>query len=134
MLAIHTKYIGATDTRGARIKAFTWGYGYNRGVTASVPIDHSLNDVEMHFEAVKALVEKYKLGWNLEGMRYGDSADGKGYVFCFDASRVHEQPVTLTYKRALELALALLKDPEADEFEANSVTALLEQTLKGAQS
>ena len=86
------------------------------------------------FEAVIALVEKHKLDWDLEGMRYGDSADGRGYVFCFDASRVHEQPVALTYKRALELALALLKDPEADEFEADSVTALLEQTLKGAQS
>ena len=134
MLAIHTKFISATDTRGARIKAYTVGYGGIKGFTASAPIDYRLNDVDRHFEAVKALVEKYKLGWNLEGMRYGDSADGKGYVFCFDASRVHEQPVPLTYKRALELALALLKDPEADEFEANSVTALLEQTLKGAQS
>ena len=133
MLAIHTKFIGATNTRGSRIKAYTEAYLGER-FTATVPINYAINCELRHFEAVKALVKKHELDWDLSNMRYGDSADGKGYVFCFDASRVHEQPVTLTYKRACELALALLKDPEADEFEADSVTALLEQTLKGAQS
>jgi hypothetical protein len=41
-----------------------------------------------HFEAVKALVAKNNLVWDLTDMRYGDSADGKGYSFCFDASKV----------------------------------------------
>lgn len=131
MLAIHTKYISATDTRGARIKAYVVAY-QGKQLSVTVPIDHSLNDVLRHFEAVIALVEKHNLDWDLSNMRYGDSADGRGYVYCFNDSRVHEQPVTLTYKRACELALALLKDPEADEFEADSVTALLEKTLKGA--
>jgi hypothetical protein len=41
-----------------------------------------------HYQAVKALVEQNKLDWDLADMRYGDSADGKGYVFCFDRSKV----------------------------------------------
>jgi hypothetical protein len=42
----------------------------------------------VHFAAVKALVKKHGLNWNLEGMRYGDSADGRGFSFCFDHSKV----------------------------------------------
>ena len=41
-----------------------------------------------HFEAVKALIEKNNLDWKLDDMRFGDSADGKGYVFCFNDSIV----------------------------------------------
>jgi len=41
-----------------------------------------------HYEAVKALVEKHKLSWPIDDMRFGDSADGKGYVFCFERSKV----------------------------------------------
>lgn len=83
MIAIHTKYIGPTDTRGSRIKAYT-----SAGFTATIPYPHELSYELCHFEAVKALVKKHNLGWNLEKMRFGDSADGKGYVFCFDSSEV----------------------------------------------
>ncbi len=90
MIAIHTKYFGPTNTRGSRIKAYTCSFfnNNNKGFTVSVPYDHALSGVDVHFEAVKALVAKHKLDWNLEAMRYGDSADGKGYSFCFDASKV----------------------------------------------
>jgi hypothetical protein len=83
MIAIHTKYLPATNTKGSRIKAYTW-----RGFSATVSVDYALNDEIRHFEAVKALVAKWQLDWDLSDMRYGDSADGRGYVFCFDASKV----------------------------------------------
>lgn len=78
MIAIHTKYISASNTRGSRIKAYT-----NTGFTATVPYPHELNYEKCHFEAVKALVKKHKLDWDISKMCFGDSADGKGYVFCF---------------------------------------------------
>lgn len=83
MIAIHTKYIGPTNTRGSRIKAYT-----GSGFSATIPYIYEAGTVEAHFEAVKALVAKHSLEWNLEEMRYGDSADGKGYSFCFDHSKV----------------------------------------------
>ena len=87
MLAIHTKFLSATNTQGARIKAYTVSYGLN-AFTAIVPVDHSLNGEMVHFQAVKELVKKHNLDWNLNDMRYGDSADGRGYVFCFNNSIV----------------------------------------------
>jgi hypothetical protein len=90
MIAIHTKYIGPTDTRGSRIKAYTCGGMGLPGFAATIPYPHELSGELCHFEAVKALVKKNKLNWNLENMRYGDSADGKGFSFCFDCSIVKE--------------------------------------------
>ena len=83
MQAIHTKYIGPSNTRGSRIKAYT-----HAGLAAYVPYPYELSYEMAHFEAVKALVQKHKLEWCLDDMRYGDSADGKGYVFCFAQSIV----------------------------------------------
>ena len=83
MIAIHTKYIGPSASKGARIKAYT-----SSGFTATIPYPHALSYELCHFEAVKALVKKHGLDWNLDSMRYGDSADGKGCVFCFDHSIV----------------------------------------------
>jgi hypothetical protein len=83
MIAIHTKHIPASNTRGSRIKAYTTG-----GLSAIVSYPYELSYETAHFEAVKALVEKHKLAWCLDNMRFGDSADGKGYVFCFDRSKV----------------------------------------------
>lgn len=88
MIAIHTKYIGATNTRGSRIKAYTAGYGTQKGFEVTIPYRHDLDGVMVHFAAVHALVKKHSLEWNLEAMRYGDSADGKGFSFCFDKSIV----------------------------------------------
>ena len=88
MIAIHTKYIGPTNTRGSRIKAYTAGYGSIKGFEATIPYPYELSGEKVHFEAVKALVKKHKLDWNLDKMRYGDSADGRGFSFCFDHSVV----------------------------------------------
>ena len=65
MIAIHTKYIPPTNTKGSRIKAYTVGYGEQKGfnVTISYPHEHSYE--VSHFQAVKALVEKHKLDWDL---------------------------------------------------------------------
>lgn len=90
MIAIHTKFIPVSNTRGSRIKAFTVGYGNHKWFQAVISYPHEFDSVQAHFQAVKALVEKNNLDWNLDGMRFGDSADGKGYVFCFDASKVNE--------------------------------------------
>ena len=83
MIAIHTKFIGASNTKGDRIKAYT-----RSGFSVTIPYPHELSFELCHFEAVKALVAKHNLEWDLTDMRYGDSADGRGYVFCFDNSKV----------------------------------------------
>ena len=91
MIAIYTKYINPTNTRGARIKAYTVGYGGNKGFSATISIPHELSHEVRHFAAVKELVRKNNLKWDLTDMRYGDSADGRGYVFCFANSVIKEQ-------------------------------------------
>ena len=83
MIAIHTKYLSPTNTRGSRIKAYT-----TAGLSAFIAYPHELSYELAHFEAVKALVQKHGLEWDLADMRFGDSADGKGYVFCFADSIV----------------------------------------------
>lgn len=88
MIAIHTKFINPTNTRGARIKAYTATYGDRKGFEAVISYPHELSGEMCHFEAVKALVKKHNLDWNLSDMRYGDSADGRGFSFCFDLSKV----------------------------------------------
>lgn len=88
MIAIHTKYIGPSNTRGSRIKAYTASWGERKGFEATIPYPHELSGHECHFEAVKELVKKNALDWDLSNMRYGDSADGRGFSFCFDVSKV----------------------------------------------
>ena len=83
MIAIHTKFISATNIKGSRIKAYTCN-----GHSATVSVDHALDGEVRHFAAVKALVAKYALEWDLSDMVWGDSADGKGYVFCFNNSKL----------------------------------------------
>lgn len=92
MIAIHTKFISPTNTRGARIKAYTVGYGDHKGFSAVIPYPYDKSNEVCHFQAVKELVKKNSLDWNLSDMRYGDSADGKGFVFCFNHSVVKETP------------------------------------------
>jgi hypothetical protein len=88
MIAIHTKYLSATNSNGSRIKAYTASYGSSKGFSITISYNDALSGHHVHFEAVKALVKKHNLDWNLENMRYGDSADGCGYSFCFDSSIV----------------------------------------------
>ena len=88
MIAIHTKYISASNARGSRIKAYTADSMGLKGFQATISYPSELSGVACHFAAVKALIEKNNLEWKTDGMRYGDSADGRGYSFCFDASKV----------------------------------------------
>lgn len=76
MIAIQTKYVPATNTRGSRIKAFTCN-----GHSVSIPYPHELSNEQVYFAAVKELVKKHKLPWNISKMSYGGVKGG--YVFCF---------------------------------------------------
>jgi hypothetical protein len=82
MIAIQTKYLSATNTKGSRIKA--WAAGREWSVT--IPYPHELSHEHVHFAAVKAYVKKYKLDWDITNMRFGGTEHG--YVFCFDASKM----------------------------------------------
>jgi len=85
MQAIHTKYIPATNNRGAKIKAYNCDHP--RGILVS--IDYELDDVQRHFKAAREFIAK-KLAYvpETKKMNYGSSADNKGYCFCFTYSSV----------------------------------------------
>lgn len=84
MLAIHTKYISATSTRQARIKAYTCN-----GHSVTIPVYYDLGDVERHAAAARALIQKHlTYVIDIDEMAYGGSADGKGYSFCFKYSTI----------------------------------------------
>ena len=83
MIAIQTKYLGPTNTKGARIKAFTCN-----GHSATIDCDYALSDEKLHFEAVKALVAKNNLDWDLSEMTYGGLKEG--YVFTFPHSKISD--------------------------------------------
>ncbi len=90
MIAIHTKYLGPTNTRGSRIKAYTCNYfnNNNKGFEVTISYNYSLSGVDVHFEAVKALAAKHKLEWSIDNMCHGGSSDGRGYTFVFADSKV----------------------------------------------
>ena len=79
MIAIHTKYLSPTNTRGARVKASVYR---SRDVTFSVTVgyDHAADDP---FElAAQALAEKH---WPGKNVRYvGATLDGNGNVFTLE--------------------------------------------------
>lgn len=74
MQAIKTKYLGATNSLGSRVKA-TAAAG-----SVTVYWDHSLDVDQNHDEAAKALMVKY--GWTGSLVSGGDP-DGKGNVYVF---------------------------------------------------
>ena len=80
MIAIQTKYLGATNYKPSRIKAWTCN-----GHSAVVSYDHALSNHKLHFTAVKALVEKNKLDWDISRMTYGGT--DHGYVFTFPCTQ-----------------------------------------------
>ena len=73
MLAIVCKYIPATNTKGARIKASTDGHS----VTIAYPHERSDGD-DKYRAAAEALCKK--LGWT---HRMVGGFTGKAWVFCF---------------------------------------------------
>jgi hypothetical protein len=73
MKAISTKYMGPTDQRGSRIKAYD---SDNNQVTISYP--HELSGEDVYRKAAEALRDK--MGWTGE-LIGGGTKDG--YVFVF---------------------------------------------------
>jgi hypothetical protein len=84
MIAIQTKYISPTNTRGSRIKAWT-----STGFSATIPYPYADSYEIAHFQAVKEMIKKHNLDWNTDGMTFGGTE--KGYVFCFKHSTVKEE-------------------------------------------
>ena len=84
MIAIQTKYLSPTNHKGSRIKAWVSGRPYS----VTISYDHKFSHEMVHFQAVKELVKKFNLDWNLDNMRFGGVDNG--YVFCFDQSIVEE--------------------------------------------
>jgi len=81
MIAIITKYLSPTNTKGSRVKAIADG-GFSLGAhTITIPFDHSLNQGQAHKKAAIALRDK--MNWK------GDLVGGgikHGYAFCFKNS------------------------------------------------
>ena len=86
MKIIKTKYLPATNTKGSRIKAIVSNGDIFGNFSVTIPYDYSLSDVNLHYEAVKALVKKYKLDWDITNMGYG--SDNTGYYFTFNCAKV----------------------------------------------
>lgn len=78
MVIIKTKYLRATNTKGSRIKAEA------NGLTATISFPYGESYENAHFEAVKALVAKHSLDWDISNMGYG--SDDNGYYFTFNHS------------------------------------------------
>ncbi|MCK5919902.1 MAG: hypothetical protein KAG66_03115 [Methylococcales bacterium] len=74
MQTIVTKFLGPTNTLGARIKATSSG-----GISATIPFPYELSGVPRDALAVQALNKKLK--WQGE-MVVGGLKDG-GYIFVF---------------------------------------------------
>ena len=81
MLGIQAKYIGPTNTRGARIKAWA-----NKDIQVTIPYPYGDSEPMCYFRAVEALVKKHNLQWPIEEMTYGGTPEGM--VFCFKDSTV----------------------------------------------
>lgn len=70
--AIETKYFGPSNVRGSRVKAKA------AAGSITIPYDDSLNSVQAHAKAAKALASRF--GWN-GAYHVGGTADDRGYVF-----------------------------------------------------
>ena len=84
MKAIQTKYLGATDYKGSRIKAWAEGWG-----SATISYPHEYSNEMAHFQAVKALMAKYQPKYVKDTPTiFGGLPDQSGYVFCFKDSEI----------------------------------------------
>jgi len=80
-IAIHTKYVGPTNTKGARIKA-SCVRGREK-LSVSVSFDYALGCEERHAQAVFALLAKFAPELAKDHKLYccGSTMDNLGYVF-----------------------------------------------------
>lgn len=112
-LAIHTKFLGATDTKGSRVMAVV---RLDRDTTwrITLPYDHALNHEQMHAAAAAALVEKrfQLLAKSLANGAVkisvcGNTLDNLGYVFTLlhlTMKPETAQQLAYAYARAWQLA------------------------------
>jgi hypothetical protein len=87
MQTITTKYLGATESRGSRIKATT-----TMGESVTVPYDHSKSNEAVHRVAFLALMEKLP-NWGRNAWTVGDTKTGYIYVIAQDIFSVAEAVV-----------------------------------------
>jgi hypothetical protein len=73
MKTIFTKYIGPSNTRGSRVKAYD-----EDGNQATVSYNQAVDDEEAHIEAVRALCDK--MNWHGPMVSGGTK---QGFVFVF---------------------------------------------------
>jgi len=78
MTIIKTKFLSPTNSRGSRIKAMANGF------TVTIPYPYAKSYELAYYEAVKALVEKHNLDWDISNMGHGSDEDG--YYFTFKHS------------------------------------------------
>ena len=83
MVIIKTKVLPATNYRGCRIAASANGF------KDVISYPFALSSEKAHFEAVKSLVARHDLPWDLSNMGYG--SDDHGYYFTFNHSTMGAQ-------------------------------------------
>lgn len=76
MKTITTKYLGATNYRGSRIKATT-----SSGISKIVSYDYALNSTPNHENAVHELNKK--LGWSGEMIQGSPNDSGDSFIWVF---------------------------------------------------
>ena len=76
MKTIITKYLGATNHRGSRIKATT-----SSGISKTVSYDYELNAIPNHKRAVHKLNEQ--LNWSGEMVQGSPNDTGDSYIWVF---------------------------------------------------
>ena len=74
MKAITCKYLGPTNHKGSRIKAYDFD---NNQIT--IPFDYGLSDYDLYKSAAYALCDK--MNWTNNGMTGGGVKDGMVFVF-----------------------------------------------------
>lgn len=94
MVAIQTKYLGATDTRGSRIKAWT-----ANGQSITISYDYSLDGMEIFKKAALELCKKMNWSECIEG---GSTKDGYIFVFVKPVKDILREII----QRAEELSVA----------------------------
>jgi hypothetical protein len=74
MQAILTKYLGPSNTRGSRIKAYA-----ECGLSVTVPYPHQASGDRVHFAAVVAFCRRHK-GWGPASFYHAGAIKG-GYAW-----------------------------------------------------
>lgn len=87
--AIQTRFLGPTNFRGSRVKA------YCQGDSVTVEWRHELNSAENHKRALETLIKK--MDWHDWLWAAGWSADGKGAVAVALSKKDHIQSAIINY-------------------------------------